>query len=61
MQHKVLHLYKRNIMKVTVVYLFLLSALGLRLWAAKAYADFYDRLPEAEQKAILQHAMQNVI
>lgn len=46
-------------METILICSFFASAIGLRLWAAKAYANFYDQLPDAEQKAIVRRAMQS--
>lgn len=46
-------------METILICSFLAGAIGLRLWASEAYADFYDQLPDAEQKSRFRRAMQS--
>ena len=45
-------------MEAILVGLFLAVALGLNVWAAKSYAEFYDGLTDEKQRAIIRRAMQ---
>ena len=50
--------YQRdNMMTTTILILIFLAAIGMRIWAAKAYADYFDALPNDEQKARIRRAM----
>lgn len=44
-------------MEAIVMGLVFAVVLGMRVWAAKAYSEFYDALPEGEQKALVRRAM----
>ena len=44
-------------MTTTILILIFLAAIGMRIWAAKAYADYFDALPNDEQKARIRRAM----
>jgi hypothetical protein len=48
-------------METIVIGLFFVVVVGLRVWATRAYSEFYDALPDADQKAILRRAMQSGI
>ena len=54
-----LNLHVGKIMETILICSFLAGAIGLRLWASEAYADFYDQLPDAEQKSRFRRAMQS--
>lgn len=46
-------------METILICSFLAGVIGLRLWASKAYADFYDQLPDAQKKSMFNRAMQS--
>ncbi len=46
-------------MEAILVGLFFAVALGLRVWAAKSYTEFYNELSDDEQRALVRRAMQS--
>lgn len=46
-------------MEAILVGLFFAVALGLRVWAANSYAEFYNGLSDEKQRAMVRRAMQS--
>lgn len=44
-------------MEAILIGLVFVVVIGMRVWAARAYSEFYDALPESEQKAMMRRAM----
>lgn len=44
-------------MTTIILGLVFVVAIGMRVWASKAYADYFDALPSEEQKTLLRRAM----
>lgn len=44
-------------MEAILVGLVFVVVVALRVWAARAYKDFYDELPDDRQKALVRRAM----